>query len=150
MPRAGRLQSYHRVWLSCHPGRTEQWLRERLADGFHVHHADGDHANDAPSNLILIEGLDHMLIVHGHKVAGIFTSERARQMGKKRHALMSESERKRHQRKAGKASGRARRRKAKKKSGALLTNLSHSSSRDGKVAAPIACQMVLGQAKAEA
>lgn len=117
------LQSYHRVWLSCHPGRTEQWLRERMADGFHVHHADGDHTNDAPNNLILLEGLDHMLIVHGHKVAGIFTSDRAREMGKKRHAMMDDKQKKRLARKAGIASGKARRRNARvkaKRDGALL------------------------------
>lgn len=32
---------------------------ERLAEGFAVHHADGDHWNDTPSNLVLIEGTDH-------------------------------------------------------------------------------------------
>lgn len=44
----------------------------------------------------------------------LFGKKKAREMGKKRFSLMSESERKRHQRKAGKASGRARRRKARK------------------------------------
>lgn len=114
MPK-GRLQSYHRVWLSCHPGRTEQWLRERLADGFHVHHADGDHGNDAPSNLILIEGLDHMLIVHGHKVAGIFTSDRGREMGRKRISMLTPEQRSRLARKAAKASVKVRRRKARQR-----------------------------------
>lgn len=108
-----KLKSYHLVWLSCHPERSADWLKQRLADGFHVHHADGDHGNDAPENLILIEGLDHMLIVHGHKVAGIFTSSRAREMGKRRFSLMSDQQIKKHQRRAGRASGKARRRKAR-------------------------------------
>lgn len=41
----------------------------------------------------------------------LFKGRKAREMGKKRFSLMTESERKRHQRKAGKASARARRRK---------------------------------------
>jgi hypothetical protein len=42
----------------------------------------------------------------------LFTKNKAREMGRKRFSLMTEAERKRHQRKAGKASARARRRKA--------------------------------------
>jgi len=41
----------------------------------------------------------------------LFSKEKAREMGKKRFALMSDAQRKRHQRKAQKASARARRRK---------------------------------------
>jgi hypothetical protein len=52
----------------------------------------------------------------------LFGKKKAREMGKRRFAVMTESERKRHQRKAGKASGRARRRKARQKTGALLNN----------------------------
>jgi hypothetical protein len=44
--------------------------------------------------------------------AWLFTREKAREMGKKRFATMTDSQRIRHQRKAGKASGRARRIKA--------------------------------------
>ncbi len=61
------LQSYHHAWLSAHPGRDEAWLTERMADGFHIHHIDGDHANDVPANLVLIEGVDHMRL-HGMKL----------------------------------------------------------------------------------
>jgi len=43
----------------------------------------------------------------------LFTKKKARELGKKRFAVMTESQRKRHQRKAGKASARARRRRAK-------------------------------------
>lgn len=48
----------------------------------------------------------------------LFSKEKAREMGKKRFGSMSAAQRKRHQRKAGKASARARRRKAQ--AGALL------------------------------
>lgn len=48
---------------------------DRLADGFHVHHADGDHSNDAPSNLCLIEGIDHMLVFHGWKLRQVPTGK---------------------------------------------------------------------------
>lgn len=58
------MESYHVAWLSAHPDRAEGWLRDRLAEGFDVHHLDGNHANDDPSNLVLIEHLDHMRI-HG-------------------------------------------------------------------------------------
>lgn len=58
------FESYHLAWLKAHPYRSAEWLADRLADGFHVHHMDGDHANDAPSNLILLEGGDHMRL-HG-------------------------------------------------------------------------------------
>ena len=35
-----------------------------IAAGFEVHHADGNHHNDDPKNLVLIEGVDH------HKLHG--------------------------------------------------------------------------------
>ncbi len=59
------LESYHYVWLSAHPERTEEWLRGILAQGFHVHHIDGCHSNDDPKNLVLIEAGDHMMIHNG-------------------------------------------------------------------------------------
>ena len=61
------FESYHLVWLQVHPGRTPSWLKERLRDGFHIHHVDGDHSNDEPSNLVLIEAVDHMRL-HGMKL----------------------------------------------------------------------------------
>lgn len=42
----------------------------------------------------------------------LFTRDKAREMGKSRFAMMTDAQRKRHQRKAGKASARARRAKA--------------------------------------
>jgi hypothetical protein len=58
------MQPYHKAWLSVHPERTEQWLSERMADGFDVHHIDGDHENNETSNLVLIECGDHFML-HG-------------------------------------------------------------------------------------
>jgi hypothetical protein len=42
-------------------------LRERIADGFQVHHLDHNPGNNDPANLVLIEGEDHM---HVHNLAG--------------------------------------------------------------------------------
>ena len=44
-----------------------------LANGFHIHH--GDHSNNNPTNLVLMEGVDHMLL-HGHDI----------RLGRRRHA----------------------------------------------------------------
>jgi hypothetical protein len=64
--RRSPLETHHRAWLRAHPERTEEWLRERLADGFQVHHCDGNSANDHPLNLALVEGRDHVRVVHRH------------------------------------------------------------------------------------
>lgn len=63
------LQPYHYAWLSVHPKRSEDWLRARFADGFYIHHVDGDHENDDPMNLILLEKLDHLRL-HATKADG--------------------------------------------------------------------------------
>ena len=63
----GQLKSYHRVWLSVHPARSEEWLRQCLREGFDVHHVDGDHGNDDPLNLVLIECRDHWLLHNGKR-----------------------------------------------------------------------------------
>lgn len=72
------LPPHHAAWLQMHPERTEQWLRERLADGFQVHHVDGDGSNDAPHNLVLIEGQDHIRM-HGGALGDGIASWRAKQ-----------------------------------------------------------------------
>ena len=36
------LSEPQKIWLSAHPHRSAKWLRERIADGFDVHHIDGD------------------------------------------------------------------------------------------------------------
>jgi len=58
------MKIYHEVWLAAHPQRSREWLAERLRDGFDVHHMDGNHDNNDPANLVLIEGSDHMML-HG-------------------------------------------------------------------------------------
>lgn len=93
------LKPHHIAWLACHPERSAEWLAERLRDNFHVHHVDGDHSNDSPRNLVLIEGLDHMLLFHGmknyspNKIAG-------RRGGLARWAKVPPGERSKIQRKA--------------------------------------------------
>jgi len=59
------LKNYHYVWLSAHPERTEEWLAGIIAQGFNIHHMDGDHGNNDPKNLVLIEAGDHMMIHNG-------------------------------------------------------------------------------------
>ena len=59
------LPAHHSAWLSVHSHRTRRWFVEKLKDGFDVHHLDGDHGNNEPSNLALIEHTDHMAIHNG-------------------------------------------------------------------------------------
>lgn len=54
------MRDHHEAWLSAHPRRSKEWLSAMLADGFNVHHLDGDHGNNDPANLILIDSVDHM------------------------------------------------------------------------------------------
>ena len=58
------LPLHHGIWLSAHPERDYAWFRKRIEDGFVIHHHDGNSENDAPGNLVMIEGKDHMMI-HG-------------------------------------------------------------------------------------
>lgn len=58
------LEPYHIAWLDKHPERDIAWLRDRMRDGFDIHHIDGDHSNNDPANLVLIEHLDHIKL-HG-------------------------------------------------------------------------------------
>jgi len=62
-----KLQAHHRAWLSAHPDRSEDWLRDMFSEGFDIHHVDGDHHNNTPLNLVLIEAVDHMRL-HGFKL----------------------------------------------------------------------------------
>ncbi|TAL43821.1 MAG: hypothetical protein EPN91_05550 [Salinibacterium sp.] len=39
-------------------------MKKMIADGFDIHHVDGNHANNHPANLILMDGIDHMRL-HG-------------------------------------------------------------------------------------
>lgn len=63
------MKEYHLAWLSVHPHRTEEWLNSMLREGFDIHHMDGNHENNCPDNLVLIEHTDHMAI-HGGRALG--------------------------------------------------------------------------------
>jgi hypothetical protein len=51
-----------------------------MRDGFDVHHLDGDHANNEPANLVLIEHTDHMAI-HGGRTMGRLAGGGGRKAG---------------------------------------------------------------------
>lgn len=71
------LQQYHHAWLEAHPERTKEWLRKQIAEGFQVHHLDGNRSNNAPSNLALMDGVDHVRI-HGIDLRLAKTTHRER------------------------------------------------------------------------
>jgi hypothetical protein len=75
------IPAHHAAWLSVHPHRSEQWLAERIRDGFDVHHLDGQSDNNDAANLVLIEHTDHMAI-HGGRTLGRL-SQRGKKKGKK-------------------------------------------------------------------
>jgi hypothetical protein len=77
------LASSHKVWLASHPDRNEGWLRDRIAEGFDVHHLDGDHSNDDPSNLALIEATDHNTKVHALPFTRLKAAEALRERSKR-------------------------------------------------------------------
>lgn len=65
------MKAYHEAWLKKHPNRTRRWLQEKIRDGFDVHHVDGNHKNNAPDNLALIETDDHLRL-HGSGLRRMF------------------------------------------------------------------------------
>lgn len=64
-----KFETYHIAWLGAHPWYTAAWLKSKLVEGFDVHHIDGNHGNDDPNNLVLIEHSDHMMM-HGGRFMG--------------------------------------------------------------------------------
>ena len=62
------MEEYHRAWLEGHPEYDASWLHQAIEAGFHVHHLDGDHGNNDPSNLVLIERNDHFRLHGTHKL----------------------------------------------------------------------------------
>lgn len=64
-----KFRPHHIAWLSNHPHRTSEWLRRMTKEGFDVHHLDGDHSNNNPLNLVLVDHLDHMRL---HKAGKTF------------------------------------------------------------------------------
>jgi hypothetical protein len=65
------MNAHQEAWLKAHSWRSRQWLADKLADGFHIHHVDGNHSNNEPANLILIEATDHFALHSGRLSAGI-------------------------------------------------------------------------------
>lgn len=62
-----KISPHHQAWLDAHPHRTATWLRSMVADGFDVHHVDGNRENNDSTNLVLIERRDHSLLHYGHR-----------------------------------------------------------------------------------
>ena len=56
---------HYEAWLGAHPHRSRRWLRAKAKEGFDIHHLDGDHENNDPKNLVLIEHTDHMSLHNG-------------------------------------------------------------------------------------
>lgn len=59
------MNAHHEVWLKEHPERTVEWFEAIIKSGFDVHHLDGDHENNDPLNLVLIENRDHLMVHSG-------------------------------------------------------------------------------------
>ncbi len=85
------MEDYHYAWLLIHPNRTTVWLRAKLAEGFHIHHIDGNHNNNIPDNLILIEGSDHMAL-HGMDLRGLARGPKTKKKKKKTRADIAAEE----------------------------------------------------------
>lgn len=84
------------AWLRAHPERSRDWLKRMLGEGFQVHHVDGDHSNDHPGNLALIENVDHMRL---HGLFGLARPDirlAAAKGGRSRMAKMTPTERSKH------------------------------------------------------
>lgn len=88
--------AHHRAWLGAHPERSEEWLADRLRDGFDVHHVDGDHGNNDPSNLILVEHRDHMMLHSGGRPSKNLALSRGKRytadLGEKAYQLRCETD----------------------------------------------------------
>lgn len=59
------MKDYHKAYLSKQT-MTEDFFFEALANGFDIHHLDGDHSNNDPDNLVMIYHFDHFAM-HGAK-----------------------------------------------------------------------------------
>jgi len=66
------------------------WLRFVLKAGFDIHHLDGDHDNNVPENLVLIEHVDHMRL-HGAKTG--FKRELETVKARRKAAFLEEGQR---------------------------------------------------------
>ena len=63
------LELHRQAWLDAHPERDVEWLLRMAKEGFDIHHIDGDHENDDPLNLVLIEHRDHFMLHSGKRQA---------------------------------------------------------------------------------
>jgi hypothetical protein len=81
------MESHHLAWLSTRVHRTIDWLKEKLAEGFDVHHLDGNHSNNEPSNLVLIECSDHMRL-HGGRICRLNGKGERGKSGPRRETLL--------------------------------------------------------------
>ena len=82
------MEQYHHAWLTANKHRSKQWLQERLEDGFDIHHIDGNHENNDPLNLLLLECADHSRL-HGLPFTRISAAEiRKRKVAERRKKLL--------------------------------------------------------------
>lgn len=72
------FQAYHYSWLAAHPHRTAEWLKDKLREGFDIHHLDNNHSNNEPDNLILIEHTDHMFLHARGRTLGRLTQRKCK------------------------------------------------------------------------
>lgn len=49
-----------------------------MKDGFHIHHLDGNHGNNDPLNLVMVDGADHARLHSGKGVTVIGPIRRPR------------------------------------------------------------------------
>lgn len=96
-----QLLDYHLAWLVNHPERDEAWLDAMLKDGFEIHHIDSDHDNNDPSNLALIEGMDHARLHGWGRRLGISIIEGRKRAAADRMAKISAKKRSAIARKGG-------------------------------------------------
>ena len=61
------MMAHLAAWLDAHPERSDKWLEEKIAEGLYVHHLNGNHNDNDPLNLVLIECGDHMMLHNGVK-----------------------------------------------------------------------------------
>lgn len=95
------MKEYHLAWLQAHPERSRDWLKRMLGEGFQVHHIDGDHGNNHPCNLALIESVDHMRLHGLFGLARADIRKSAAKGGRARMNSMSPKQRSAHARNAG-------------------------------------------------
>lgn len=88
-----KVQGYHLAWLQAHPERDLDWLAAKIEEGFEIHHLDGNHANDDPSNLVLIEGVDHTRL-HGWGIRLSFSTVETRRKATEARKLIPAEKRK--------------------------------------------------------